>query len=97
MYKYYVILSLLSLVSDEGATIERHHPMKPVATIVYRQIAMELADVIVVIRLSTPKKPKYLHENLLPNFFCSDGFYHFFIIIHYRKSADVNVEHFATW
>ena len=37
--------------------------MKPVATIVHRQIAMELADVIVVIRLSEPKKPKYLHEN----------------------------------
>jgi len=63
MDKSRVILSLLSLVSDEGATIERHHPMKPVATIVHRQIAMELADVIVVIRLSTPKKPKYLHEN----------------------------------
>ena len=63
MNKYYVILSLLSLVSDGGATIERHYPMKPVATIFYRKIAMEMAEVIVVIRLSAPKKPKYLHEN----------------------------------
>ena len=37
--------------------------MKPVATIFYRQIAMEMAEFIVVIRLSEPKKPKYLQEN----------------------------------
>lgn len=60
MYKYYVNLSLLSLVSDQVGHLYCLFPMKPVATIVHRQIAMELADIIVVIRLSAPKKPKNL-------------------------------------
>jgi len=64
MDKSRVNLSLLSLVSDRGVHLYCLFPIKPVATIVHRQIAMELSDIIVVIRLSTPKKPKYLQENL---------------------------------
>ena len=63
MDKSRVNLSLLSLVSDRCAHLYCLFPMKHVATIVHRQIAMELADIIVVIRLSAPKKPKYLQEN----------------------------------